>query len=233
MKKSLNNLKKLSLLSLFAVASVCFMFSVQANAQQVVDKTVATVSDGVRTELITYSDLLWQLSLVPNISLTPPTSEDLNRALQLVIRQRLIALDAERLPGAEPTKDEIDAKIKDVLALFPTPTEFQKRLNIVGFDSIDDENFQRIMRQRVETEKYIAFRFRSFVVITPEDEKNYYQKTFTPDFRRRNPGLLLPSFDDVRARINTILTEQKVESDIETFLDNARTRAEIVVLSEV
>lgn len=208
-------------------------FCVQIQAQEVVDKTVATVSDGVRTELITYSDLLWQLSLVPNIPLTPPTSEDLNRALQIVIRQRLIALDAERLPGAEPTKEEIDAKIKDVLALFPSTSEFVRRLNIVGFDSIDDENFQRIMRQRVATEKYIEFRFRSFVVITPEDEKDYYQKLFTSDFRRQNPGLLLPPFDEVRARINTTLTEQKVESDIETFLDNARTRAEIVVLSEV
>jgi len=34
-------------------------------AQQVVDKMVATVNAGVKTDLITYSDLLWQLSLQP------------------------------------------------------------------------------------------------------------------------------------------------------------------------
>ncbi len=232
MKKSPLKLKKAVIFPLLFLFVFSF-FCIKLQAQQVVDKTVATVSDGVRTELITYSDLLWQLALVPNIPLTPPTSEDLNRALQVIIRQRLIALDAERLPGAEPTKEEIDAKIKDVLALFPTTSEFVRRLNIVGFDSIDDENFQQIMRQRVATEKYIEFRFRSFVVITPEDEKEYYTKTFTPDFRRQNPGLLLPPFDEVRARINKTLTEQKVESDIETFLDTARTRAEIVTLSEV
>jgi len=34
-------------------------------AQQVVDKMVATINGGVRTELITYSDLMWQLALQP------------------------------------------------------------------------------------------------------------------------------------------------------------------------
>lgn len=219
--------------SIFIISIFLPLFSAQINAQEIVDKTVASVSDGVRTELITYSDLLWQLALIPNISLTPPTSEDLNRALQVIIKQRLIALDAERLPRAEPTKEEVDAEIKRVLALFPSTSEFVNRLNIVGFDSINDDNFQAIMKQRVATEKYIEFRFRSFVVITPEDEKNYYQNIFTPDFRRKNPGLLLPTFEDVRPQINKILTEQKVESDIESFLDDAENRAEIAVLSEV
>ena len=36
-----------------------------SSAQQVVDKMVATVNAGVRTDLITYSDLLWQLALQP------------------------------------------------------------------------------------------------------------------------------------------------------------------------
>lgn len=234
MKKAFRKSWKTSRLSaVLWLAILIFAAAAPTSSQEIVDKTVATVSDGVRTELITYSDLLWQLALVPNVAITPPASEDLNRALQVVIRQRLIALDAERLPGAEPTPEEIEAEIKRVLALFPTTAQFIRRLNIVGFDSIADENFQRIMRQRVATEKYIKFRFRSFVVITPEDERKYYTNVFTPDFRRRNPGLLLPPFDEVRARINEILTEQKVESDIETFLDNARMRAEIVTLSEV
>ncbi len=203
------------------------------HGQEIVDKTVATVSDGVRTELITYSDLMWQLALVPGVPLDPAMSDDLNRALQVVIRQRLISLEAERLPSAEPTETEVNAEIDRILAVFPTPAEFVRRLNSVGFSSIDDENFQRMMLQRVAIEKYLDFRFRSFVVITPGDESAYYRDVFVPDFRRRNPGIVVPELEDVRAQINEILTEQKVESDIESFLDNARDRAEIVILSEV
>lgn len=208
--------------------------SESVKAQTVVDKTVASVGDGVgNPELITYSDLLWQLALQPGAPLDPPTSEDLNRALQLLINQRLFALEAERVPQAAPTASETDAEIKRVLALFPSTAEFEKRLRTVGFDSVKDDNFVRIMAQRVSIEKYLDFRFRSFVVITAVDEEKYYREIYTPEFRRRNPGRILPSLDEKRAEINQTLTEEKVASDIERFLDFAKRRNEIIVLSEV
>ncbi len=209
-------------------------FSSQSQAQVVVDKTVATVGDGNGVpELITYSDLLWQLALQPNASLRPPSSEDLNRALQLLINQRLFALEAERVPRAAPTQKEIDDEIKRVLALFPSTADFERRLQAVGFSSVKDDNFERMMAQRVAIEKYLDFRFRSFAVITSEDEAKYYREVFVPEFRRKSPGLLMPTLDEKRATIRDFLTEQKVGSDIEKFLDDAKSRAEIIVLSEV
>ncbi len=217
----------------FFVLTFAIFFST-AKAQNIVDKTVASVGDGVgNPELITYSDLLWQLALQPGAPLNPPTSEDLNRTLQLLINQRLFALEAERVPQAAPNQAETDAEIKRVLAQFPSTAEFEKRLRIVGFDSVKDENFERIMAQRVVIEKYLDFRFRSFVVITPTDEEKYYRDVYVPEFRRRNPGLLMPSLDEKRAEINQTLTEEKVTGDIERFLDFAKRRSEIIVLSEV
>ncbi len=232
MKSNFSQLK--SALFLFSLLALLFTASVKINAQEVVDKTVATISDGVGDpELITYSDLLWSLALQPGAPLNPPTSEDLNRALQLLINQRIFALEAERVPRTAPTQAEIDAEIKRVLALFPSTAEFEKRLRIVGFDSVKDENFERMMAQRVAIEKYIDFRFTSFIVITPEDEARYYRDIYVPDFRRRNPGLLMPTLDELRPRINKILTEQKKASDIERFLDFSKRRSEIIILSEV
>jgi hypothetical protein len=209
-------------------------FSANVKAQVTVDKTVATIGDAIGDpELITYSDLLWQLALQPGAPLNPPTSEDLNRALQLLINQRLFALEAERVPQAAPSQAEIDKEIKRVLALFPSTAEFEKRLRIVGFDSVKDENFERMMARRVAIEKYLNFRFRSFVVITPADEEKYYRDVYVPEFRRRNPGLLMPTLDEKRKEINETLTETKVASDIERFLDFAKRRNEIIILSEV
>jgi hypothetical protein len=203
-------------------------------SQEVVDKTIATISDGVsKAELITYSDLLWQLALEPNTPLNPPTSDDLNRALQTLINLRLFALEAKRLPSAAPNKERIDVEIRRISAKFTSAEELRTRLQTVGFDSTADENFQSMMRERVAIEKYIDFRFRSFVIVTPDEEKKYYRDVFTPDFRRRNEGLLLPPFEDVQAKIHEILEEQKVEADIEKFLDDAKRRAEIVILFEV
>ena len=173
------------------------------------------------------------MALQPGTQLTPPASEDLNRALQFLIDQRLFALEAERLPGTAPTEAEIDAKINEIIRRFPSPAEFEARLRSVGFTSIKDDNFERLIAQRVAIDKYLDFRFRAFVVITAEDEAKYYQDVFVPDFRRRYPGLLMPTLAEKRAEINSELTEQKLAENIEAFVDEARRRTEIVILSPV
>lgn len=231
-KNFCQNLNFVFCLCLFLTVST--FFAQTDYSQEVVDKTVATITDGAsKPELITYSDLLWQLALEPDTPLNPPTSDDLNRALQTLINLRLFALEAQRLPSAEPTEKEIKTEINRILANFKSEAEFQSRLRMVGFDSIQDPNFQEMMKKRVAIEKYTDFRFRSFVIVTLDEEKKYYRDVFSPDFRRKNPGLLLPSFEEVRAQIHEILEEIKIEDDIQRFLDSAKQRAEIVILFEV
>jgi hypothetical protein len=214
------------------VIAIAVVFSGINFAQEIVDRTVATVGDGVRTELITYSDLMWQLALQPNVSLDRPRSDDLNAALRRLIDQRIFALEAERLPRAAPTDKEISEEITKTLNHFPSTAAFESRLKSVGFDSIKDDNFERIIAQRVAIDNYIDFRFRSFIVITPEDEAKYYREEFAPDFRKKYPGLLMPTLDEKRREIRVILTEERVASRIETFLDDAKRRVDVEVLWE-
>jgi len=201
--------------------------------QVVVDKTVAVVGSGTRSELITYSDLLWQLALQPGSQIDPPRTEDLNQALQTLINQRLFALEAERLPRAAPSEKEVADKIAETLAFFPSPAAFEARLKQVGFESVKDEAFERLIARRLAIEKYIDFRFGSFVVVTAEEEANYYRDIFVPEFRRRSPGVVLPTLEERRAEIRQTLTRQKVSAAIERFLDEAKRRVPVEVLIPV
>ena len=220
-------------LSLSVLLVAILLLSSSIRAQEIVDKTVAVVRDTSRFELITYSDLLWQLALQPNTPLDPPRSEDLNQALQLLINQRLFALEANRLPRVAPTEAEINQKINDTLAFFPSPAVFEARLKTVGFDSIKDPAFQTIIAQRVAIEKYVDFRFGSFIVVTPEEEGTYFREVFVPHFRRNSPGQLMPTLDEQRTSIRETLTRQKIAAGIERFLDETKRRAEIEILIEV
>src|SRR5688572_1554082 len=141
--------QKTTLFFITLLAVVILLFAPSVRGQEIVDKTVAVVSDSVRSELITYSDLLWQMALQPGTQLEKPRSEDLNQALRLLIDQRIFALEAERLPRTAPTEAEIAAKINDTLRAFPSPTAFEARLKQVGFDSIKDDAFERLIAQRV------------------------------------------------------------------------------------
>src|SRR5688500_16302366 len=201
-----------------------------AAAQQVVDKMVATVNAGVRTELITYSDLLWQLALQPNTVLDNPTSEDLNRALRLLIDQRLILQEAERIPTIVPTQKEVSDARDDLARNFPSQIDFQQRLQRVGLTS---EKLNEIVEQRLKMEKYLDFRFRNFVVISQKELADYYRDVYVPRFKTRSPERIVPTLEQARAEIEKTLMEAKIESDTDAFLDTARERAEIVMLSSV
>ena len=212
-----------TLLLLFTFCSVCA-------AQQVVDKMVATVNAGVRTELITYSDLMWQLALQPNTPLDNPNSQDLNRALRLLIDQRLILQEAEKLPTIVPTPAEIAETRAELARQFSSEPEFRSRLLRVGLTS---EKLDEIIEQRLKMEKYLDFRFRNFVVISQQEIADYYRDVYVPRLRSRSPGRIVPTLEQARAEIENNLREAKIESDTDAFLDTARERAEIVMLSPV
>ena len=222
----IGNLCNLWIKGLFLVVVI----STPCAAQQVVDKMVATVNAGVKTDLITYSDLLWQLALQPGTVLDNPTSEDLNRALRLLIDQRLILQEAEKLPTIVPTQKEVSDARDELARNFPSQGEFQQRLQRVGLTS---EKLDEIVEQRLKMEKYLDFRFRNFVVINQKEIADYYRDTYVPRFRSRFPGRIVPPLEQSRDEIERTLVEAKIESDTDAFLDTARERAEIVMLNAI
>ena len=191
---------------------------------------VATVNAGVRTELITYSDLMWQLALQPNTPLDNPSSEQLNSALRLLIDQRLILQEAEKLPTIVPTAAEIGEARTELVRLFASEPVFRERLQRVGLTS---EKLDEIIEQRLKMEKYLDFRFRNFVVISQKEIADYYRDVYVPRLKARNPGRIVPTLEQARAEIENTLKETKIESETDAFLDTARERAEIVLLSPV
>ena len=211
------------------LTAFCFLPSA-ARAQEVVDKTVATVNGGVRTDLITYSDLVWQLALQPNAPISQPSSEVLQGTLRLVEDQRLILQEAVKLPTIAPTEQEIAAARDELVKQFSSREELQQRMIRVGLTS---EKLNEILEDRVHIEKYLDFRFRSFIVISQKEVADYYRDVYVPRFKRRSPTVIVPTLEEARPEIEKILTEAKVESDIDNFLGSARDRAEIVILNPV
>jgi len=201
-----------------------------AYGQELVDKMVATVNGGVETDLITYSDLRWQLALQPETPLGSISSDSLNRALRLLEDQRLILQEAKKLPTIAPTEAEIVDATNELVKRFPSRNELEQRMQLVGLTS---EKLREIVEQRLRIEKYLDFRFRNFIVITQKDIADFYNDVYVPRFKRRYPGQIVPALEKVRGEIERTLTEGKVESDIDSFLDAARQRAEIEILNPI
>ncbi|HVF66861.1 MAG TPA: hypothetical protein VM914_04310 [Pyrinomonadaceae bacterium] len=190
------------------------------------DRIVAIVNG---SGMITYSDLLWQLALQPGAPLDNPRQEDLRRALDVVIDQRLVLQEASKLPHAHATEKEIADAETELIKRFPSLEEFQRRLDRVGLTS---EQLAEIIHDRLDMEKYLDFRFRSFTVVTPQEVESYYKDVYVPRRRRAAPGSIVPELKAVYDPLQKELMEGKVESDTDSFLDEARTNAQITILDD-
>ena len=197
-----------------------------AGGGEVVDRMVAIVNG---SELITYSDLLWQLALQPNVPIDNPRREDLARALELLIDQRLVVQEAEKLPHVHATEEEMRKAEAELVNRFPSQAEFQRRLERVGMTAAQ---LREIIHERIDMEKYLDFRFRSFTVVTPQEVEAYYKDAYVPRHRRTRPGVVVPELKAVYNEIQSELIERKIESDTDDFLEEARASAHITILDE-
>lgn len=214
------------LLTVFLLTSGYWLLATPARGQEVVDRMVAVVNG---RELITYSDLLWQLALQPNVPLETPRQEDLKRALDLLVDQMLILQEAEKLPPAAPSDKEVNDELTRLIGFFPSQAAFYERLARVGLGQ-DSAQLREIVQDRVRMQKYLDFRFRAFTVVTQKEVEDYYRDSYVPRRRRQSPGLIVPELKDVYNDIQSELIESKVASDTDNFLDEARASAQIDVL---
>src|SRR6185436_15860596 len=165
---------------LFLLLTAYCLLPTVVRGQTVADKMVSTVTNGSRAtpDLITYSDLVWQLALEPGTPFAEkPSSANLNRALRLVQDQILILQEARKLPSADST-DALSARDKEVqirrdelAQAFGSAARLQERMTRVGLSS---EQLDLILRDRVTVDQYLDFRFRAFAVITPKEISDRY-----------------------------------------------------------
>jgi hypothetical protein len=227
--------KRVALTFLFLLTAHCLLLTA-ASAQTVSDKMVATVTNGSRAtpDLITYSDLVWQLTLEPGTPVPDhPSSAELNHALRLLEDQLLILQEARKLPSADTAEGiaardkEVNVRRDELAQAFGGQQPLQERMARVGLTT---GQLDQILRDRVMVDQYLDFRFRAFTVVTPREIQERYDQTYG---RLKNSGRIVPTLEEVRSRIEQELANQKIEADIDKFVDDLRDQpgTEIVVLN--
>jgi hypothetical protein len=209
------------------VASVIALPTVAARAQQTIEQILTLVNNDPITRL----DLLWSIAMdagAPNPA-GPISSDLLARKLDVMVDEKLISQEAGRIPSAEITRDEIEKKRAELIKSFPSEAQFRERVGSVG---LTPQKLEEILRQRILIDRFVDFRFRSFVLVTEQEAKKYYDEVLVPKVRAGGqvpPGLDAPK---IRENIEMILKQEKIDAEINRFLATARQRADVVQLAE-
>ena len=219
-----------------SLALLCILLALatpaSAQNQRVIDEILVLV-DG---DIITRTDLIWNLALDKNApSPAGPVSADLlARELDTTINQRLLAHEAARLPSAEITKDEVDKKRVELSQQFSSEAAFRTRIESVG---LTPDKLDEMIRQLIAIERFVEFRFRSFVFVSEQDIQRFYDQEFAPKMRDGGAvpqplDAVLPNKRTVREDIAEIVKAEKITQEIDRWLTDASQRAEIVKLAE-
>ncbi len=212
--------------TIFAVA-VFFTCSASSYAQgEVTDRLLVLVN----REVITESDVLWALALDPELPGLALSGENRRAMLERLVDQKLLLQEAEKLPRNEPTEEEISDHInKELIAKFGSNEKFVERVKKVG---LEQSMLREVVRQRLEILKYVDFRFRSFIFVKPEDIDNYYRTSVLPEAARK--GLGAPELnEELRVKIEAQLVNDRVNTELDRFFDEARAQAQITRLAQI
>jgi len=224
-KQTMRSLQVTGVTLLAAAVLIISIAGGAARAQKIVDQILVTVNNAIITRI----DLLWSIALDPEApSPEGPINGDLLRLkLDIMIDLRLIEQEASKIPSADIKQDEIDKRRAELIAGFPSEAEFRRRVESVGLTST---KIDELIRNRIIVERFLDFRFRSFVFVSENEIKQFYDEQLAPQIREQ--GAIPPPMEQVRGRIVERLRGEKVNQELDRWIAEARQRSDIVQLAE-
>ena len=195
------------------------------------DRVVAVVN----RQAILASDLEDEIQL----SVLDPSTNAQERmtgrqAIERLISRALIQqqIRQDDLQATAPKADEIAARLKEMRAELPAcvRADCQSDTGWKAFLAQHDLTPQEVedyLRNRLEILAFIELRFRQGIRITPEEIETYYKDTLLPQYPAAQTP---PPLQQVSARIEEILLQQRVNVLFDTWLANLRKQGQIEVL---
>ena len=202
-----------------------FLMPFAFQQSKVVDQILMLVNDDV----ITRSDVIWSLAIDPNAPNPAEgvSSDLLKQKLDVLIGQQLILQEALRIPSADISQDEVRKKLASIIASFKNEAAFRQRVEAVGLNS---EKLEELTRRQLIIDKFVEFRFETFVLVTEQEIQDFYEKNLVPEIKKR--GAVPPPVAEVHDMISQRLKVEKVNMEIDRWLEESRQRAELVLLAE-
>jgi len=197
-----------------------------------IDRVIAIVN----RQTILASDLEDELQ----ISILDPSrnlvdKETPQQALDRLISRALIQQQIRQgdIGTPAPTAEEVANRLQELRTELPTCVRANCQSDAGWKAFLDEHNLttssvQNYIRSRIEILRFIELRFRQGIRITPEEIESYYREKLLPQYPA---GVTPPPLQQVSARIEEILLQQRVNDLFSSWLANLRKQGQIQILA--
>lgn len=204
----------------YSIAALLFALTFLARAE-VIDRIAVSVG----TRVITTSEIEREARLTAFLNNTQPDLSPAGRrkTAERLVDQRLVKreLEAARYPAPEPS--DVEESVRAVKARYKTPAAYQQALERYG---ISEQDVRDYLAWQLAFLRFIDIRFRPAVQISEEQVGEYFEKTVRPLAEKAHPGQT-PELEDYREKIEQTLIGQRVDQDLDRWLQSARRRNKV------
>ena len=144
---------------------------------------------------------------------------EINRLVDLeLMRQELTNFAA--IKGDE---SEIESRMQDLRNKYAEIGGLPALLRDLG---LQESELRSYIDLQISIEKFIQFRFRPFVTVSPEEILAYYKQKLVPRLEK-SPGVRVPDLEEVTAQIEEILAQEKVNMAVDNWLKDIRRHSRV------
>ncbi|MBI3896628.1 MAG: hypothetical protein HY313_11930 [Acidobacteria bacterium] len=207
----------------------CFLllaFSLFPLRAEIIDRILAVVGD----QIVTWSDVVAEANYQALLNgQQPPDSAELERKevlrpiLSRLMDQTLLA-QAQKAFLFTPSENET-ARLEEVRKRFPNEQAYHRAL---AQYALTEAALVSHLERETNLMAFVDYRLRPQVQLTPEEIDQYYRETLVPELRRQGQRDV-PPLSEVRDHIEQILTQEKINSLLEEWLQDLRRRTPVKI----
>jgi hypothetical protein len=201
-----------------------FLLLVLPASSDIIDRIAASVG----TRVIAVSDIDREIRVTSFLDgVSPNFSPAVRRATtERMVEQKLIQRELEINRYPLPAASEIEPILAGFRAeRFKDDDEYRRALADRGIT--EQEVKDELLWQRTLL-RFIEVRFRPGVQVSDQEIQDYFDKVVAPAARVAHPGAPL-ALEDYRNQIEETLVGKRVDKEVDTWLQQARKRNEIVI----
>ena len=200
--------------------------SLPAHAGQVIDRIVATVNGHIILQS-DWDEAMCYEALLNGRPINQLSNEDRRAVLDRLIDQELLGEQMKSAYFQHATEAEATARVADAKKAYPeaaTPEGWQSVLN--RFE-LSEKDLISHVQQQIDLMRLVDARLRPAVQIDSKSIEAYYREKFVPQLKQSGAGDVPPA--DVAAQIRELLTEEKVNELMVSWLQSLRSESRVSV----
>jgi len=197
-----------------------------ASAGEVIDRIVATVNGHIILQS-DWNDALCYEALLNARPLVKFTAEDRRAVLDRLIDQELLGEQMKSNLFPHATEEEAAKQVADARKLYPEASTAAGWQNILGKFGLTEKALIAHVQQQIDLMRLVDAHLRPAVQIDSKSIEAYYRDTFVPQLKQS--GAAEVALADVSAKIRELLTEEKVNELMVSWLQSLRSESRVSV----